>query len=314
MKADESHLCCQKPSPSLEACRCRVRLQGRQEDGTARPPDSACSRQATSRGRHQRVVSYSLYLEGNGTEGDRRKYQDPLGYLPRLVADHYPGWVVRVYTDLDPGDKEDWAFMCGVQCRFPHVDFCSVEGLPRLGDVTGRQPVGRLWRYLPMVDPLVDVFVSRDIDSYVLKREEEAVTEWLASPYVFHCMRDHPNHGGPILAGLWGAKTYLNRSMISEIGNKILFQENPKSYKYFDQDVLTKHLWPVARHLMMAHDSFTCKQKEFFAASVRPFPTRRVGNRYVGYGATKDSAAAVIATSHCPVACRPVEHREWVKC
>lgn len=56
---------------------------------------------------------------------------------------------------------------------------------------------------LPLLDELVDTFMSRDSDSKIIPREAEAVREWLASDKVFHIMRDHPAHClfGPILGG-----------------------------------------------------------------------------------------------------------------
>lgn len=61
--------------------------------------------------------------------------------------------------------------------------------------------VGTLWRFVAFADPLVDVALSRDLDSYLLPREEAAVREWLTSSLAFHLMRDHPSHNGFILAG-----------------------------------------------------------------------------------------------------------------
>ena len=35
---------------------------------------------------------------------------------------------------------------------------------------------GRLWRFAVMLDPLVDTFISRDLDSVILDREVENYT------------------------------------------------------------------------------------------------------------------------------------------
>ena len=56
-----------------------------------------------------------------------------------------------------------------------------------------------LWRFLPLSDPLVDVVLSRDLDSALNEREAAAVEEWLQSGANFHLMRDHPKHGTEIL-------------------------------------------------------------------------------------------------------------------
>ena len=58
-----------------------------------------------------------------------------------------------------------------------------------------------MFRYLVMFDPNVDVFISRDVDSIIWRREVDAVTEWLRSNYTFHSMRDNRNHGVVMLAG-----------------------------------------------------------------------------------------------------------------
>ena len=63
-----------------------------------------------------------------------------------------------------------------------------------------------LWRFLPVLDPQVDVMVSRDLDSRLTTREQAAVQEWLHTGLAFHVMRDNPMHGTEILGGMWGAR------------------------------------------------------------------------------------------------------------
>ncbi len=67
---------------------------------------------------------------------------------------------------------------------------------------------GRVWRYLPIGDPTVDILISRDLDSTTSEREREAVAEWEASNKTVHVMRDSQWHRTEILAGLWGVKNY----------------------------------------------------------------------------------------------------------
>ena len=59
-------------------------------------------------------------------------------------------------------------------------------------------------------------------------RESAAVSSWLESEYPFHIMRDHPNHGTQMLAGMWGAK--LNngtrdryKEMLQEVFKNVSF-------------------------------------------------------------------------------------------
>ena len=63
-----------------------------------------------------------------------------------------------------------------------------------------------MWRFLPLADPLVDIVLSRDLDSVVNQRELAAVQEWLQSGALFHVMRDHPFHQTEILGQLYHHK------------------------------------------------------------------------------------------------------------
>ncbi|CAG0902243.1 unnamed protein product [Darwinula stevensoni] len=97
-----------------------------------------------------------------------------------------------------------------------------------------------------MVDPLVDVFLSRDLDSRVSWREAFAVKEWLSTPATYHIMRDHPKHDIPMLAGTFGMKLGERASM------EVLYGELPKRFsgarnnKLLDQVYLTAVIWPLA--------------------------------------------------------------------
>jgi hypothetical protein len=73
----------------------------------------------------------------------------------------FSGWVIRIYTNYKPENPEQRKWMCEIQCSHSHVDFCLADRLPLLGDVASAQEDGRTWRFLPGMDPLVDVFLSR---------------------------------------------------------------------------------------------------------------------------------------------------------
>ena len=60
------------------------------------------------------------------------------------------------------------------------------------------------WRFFPTLDPQVEYFVSRDLDSMFSDREEAAVNAWLKSGKAHHMMRDHPQHSINILGSGWG--------------------------------------------------------------------------------------------------------------
>ena len=75
-----------------------------------------------------------------------------------------------------------------------NVDWCDAYGVLRLLNVS-TAVFAMTWRFLPLLDPLVDRFLSRDTDAELLDREVDAVRQWLTeSDATFHVMRDHPWH------------------------------------------------------------------------------------------------------------------------
>ena len=170
-----------------------------------------CSSESSIRGMHQKVITYTLYGNVHNASVANRYYS--LLRNISLTADRdYPGWVVRIYHNIrDRGgpDREAHNQLCDVYCQFQNVDLCSVPLIiERIGNKTmpidpgllaGLNP--KMLRYLVMLDPNTDVFISRDVDSIIWPREVDAVNEWLKSNYTFHVMRDHTLHGSIILAG-----------------------------------------------------------------------------------------------------------------
>ena len=126
-------------------------------------------------------------------------------------------------------------------------------------------------------------------------------------------MRDHPHHGTEILGGEWGAK--LTDPNIREkfvkswqkILNDPLLWTSRTNYGA-DQHLLSKHVWPWAKHISISHDSYTCQKYP----NTRPYPTQRLNepNNFV---------ASVVFENHtltkeCPKACRPKNHQDWKTC
>ena len=79
------------------------------------------------------------------------------------------------------------------------------------------------WRWLPIGDSFVDIFMSRDTDSLILQREVDAVNSWLnRSTSLVHIMRDSTSHPQEMLGGMWGFRTALNRQLANHIYDLIL--------------------------------------------------------------------------------------------
>ena len=222
--------------------------------------------------------------------------------------------------------------LCSLKCKYNFIDFCDVSRLPGLGSVLS--VYGMIWRFLVLGDPLVDVFVVRDLDSLILPREVHAVRDWLKSSKTFHIMRDSPMHNSCIMGGMWGAnkKAYSpalhNKSSLRGFPEKrILKTEAPVNsktffstlqsrllsieqwdYKGFDQTVLSRLLCPELQGDLVAHDAYHCE--EFKESS--PWPSQRVNGEFVG--SPKLLYPNINISQSCPVTCRPSYHKDWSYC
>lgn len=128
-----------------------------------------------------------------------------------------------------------------------------------------------LFKQTPLLDDLVDMFMSRDSDSQLLPREQTAVDEWLTSNQTYHIMRDHPYHCVPMLggnnnikklimrklksfskrmAGMWGVKLHEDRANIVGAVANILQGIHNMTYG-FDQTLLEREIWPLAQKSMV---------------------------------------------------------------
>jgi hypothetical protein len=171
----------------------------------------------------------------------------------------------------------------------------------------------------------------RDLDSELFEREVHAVHEWLFNTsYAFHMMRDNAQHGIPMLGGLWGlALNRLSKASQIQIVNALLSSDNLHDIQMFvktysergDQQFLTDHVWPLARHNSISHDSFYCLwYRYFYLADTRPFPTQRQHpNCFVGCPqpcckTVNKNDTDLSQYEQCASACRPNGHRDWLFC
>lgn len=141
------------------------------------------------RGRNQKVVSYSLY-------GNDPTYFKNFECISQIAKIRYTGFNVRIHYDKTMNDT----FRCQLECKHPDmIDFCDMnrfgvnmasqlEGDPRsLRDMSFMNKM--MWRFLPVGDTFVDVFMSRDSDALFIDREIDSVYNWLNSSNYGHIMR-----------------------------------------------------------------------------------------------------------------------------
>ena len=133
-----------------------------------------------------------------------------------------------------------------------------------------------MWKWKACSDPQVKIFLSRDTDSRLNKREREAVDAWLASDKNFHAMRDHPiYHCVFILGGMWGVRNGLLIDMEFHMNNS-----DAKDEYLADQQFLKDVIIPKVENTSMVHDDyfgiirFAPPYPEGFVTE--PFPSRIV--------------------------------------
>ena len=144
-----------------------------------------------------------------------------------------------------------------------------------------------------MADNSAQIVCSRDLDSPISKREEDAVKEWLDSNYE--------------LGGMWCYKNCKNRfkgrcifTKVMDFGC-ILGNRNTEN----DQVLLRDVVWPLVKKSALQHDSYNCKKFPFSKA----FPAKRAFPTFVGC-----VRPCLRKPEPCPIACRPREHRNWTYC
>lgn len=180
----------------------------------------------------------------------------------------YPGWEVWFYIEDD-------------------VDPKVVESVEQVADKVIEYKDAHGWdglfkRFLPMCDPEVDVFISRDCDSRLSDREYQAVEEWLASDKQFHAMRDHEAHRfPPVLGGMWGAKREGLLSLNSLYERILTFNNS----SYFDDQNGLRITYESFPELFFEHDD-----REAYNGTPFPFHKPMEYGTFVGQRITSDDA------------------------
>ena len=178
---------------------------------------------------------------------------------------------------------------------------------------------------------MVDIAMSRDLDSEIYQREIDAVNEWLTNTtYAFHIMRDNAQHGIAMLGGLWGVASYrLSIQNRLKIARALIPPENENEHQNFlklyskagDQLFLKHHVWPIARKNSLVHDSFTCLWSYYiYGCDTRPFPSKREHPMcFVGCPKPCCTDEAKLEKDlsrykQCPSSSRPRAHPDWIFC
>ena len=112
-------------------------------------------------------------------------------------------------------------------------------------------------------DPKVGMFLVRNADEHLTDRQFTAVSDWIESGMMVHCIREHQRHE-PISMGLYGGRqpTFSRRLGIPML--KLLQLFNAKEYETLQKEYgikekqLAQALWVIMRDAARCHDSLGC--------------------------------------------------------
>ena len=106
------------------------------------------------RGKGQKVVGFTFYGDVNSNQSKSRGYMEGIKENLDLMPKYYPGWIMRVYFDLDPKHPvlKD---LCLLACSNDQLDICHAGKLPGTYIRDARKMFAMNWRFLPTLDPQV---------------------------------------------------------------------------------------------------------------------------------------------------------------
>ena len=186
----------------------------------------------------KQVISYSLY-------GSRARYLIGAIKNAQLAQRFFPGFTVRYYVG---NSVPTWVRQ--TLELFPNVELLNVDA--------PEDDLARMWRFLAISDPDVDVVLSRDCDARLSLREAEAHQEFLDSGKAFHIIRDHPyGHGYPISAGMFACRT----KDMGFFANRWTYADLKPSYTQ-DQIFLSEKIYPEIKDNLFVHDEFYNFEKD----------------------------------------------------
>lgn len=270
-----------------------------------------CSDRADRRGNKQRVIGLAIFGPKENPMFIDAKFSHLILPLIDEAKALFPSWTIRLYSDEDTINRLNLRNLSNISTN---IDVCNVNRLPILGNV-GEYLPGKLWRFLPALDPMVDFTSSRDLDSPLTEREQVVVEQFVDSSYLFLSLRDHPQHGFPILGGLWTAAQYRDRLLFLRLFSVLLDRTRVHRYALSnDQKLLMELVWPLVRDQTLSFDSYTCRY--FNQGDLRPYPTQRL-SKDCHLGCIRpccQNSSSSGLTEPCPKRCRPKNHMDWSFC
>ena len=106
------------------------------------------------RGPHQKIVGFSFYGDINSDYSKKKGYFEGIIGNLELMPKYYPGWVMRLYYDLDAKDPV-FQDLCQLACKHKNLDICDAKHLPGTPFIDASRIFAMNWRFFPTLDPQV---------------------------------------------------------------------------------------------------------------------------------------------------------------
>jgi len=211
----------------------------------------------------KKVISYSVF-------GADPRYTVNAILNAEQALEYYPGWEVRIYYNNTLPDKFIEYLRSYENVKM--LNMTNEYNVPYQG-LTHSPNV--FWRFYAYDDKEVDITIFRDCDSYLSKREADAVDQWLGTGRPLHIMREtQPGHRSRIMAGMFGLRR--NKKLRSVLR---LFRDNVTENYECDQGYLNKLIYPLyGPDERVVHDNDNA-----FDDKTHEWPTHRShGDLFVG--------------------------------
>jgi len=181
----------------------------------------------------KKVISYSLW-------GNNPTYTIGAIKNAELASHFYPDFECWFYVHKDTVPHEIIEKLSS---------FKNTKIILREGDLKKNKPM--MWRFESIDDPDVEINLSRDTDTRILRRELKAVYSWIHSGKLFHIMRDHPYHHHRIMGGMFGT-----RKIPGVEWKKLMDLQEQIGEKDYDQIFLARYIYNLVKKNALIHASF----------------------------------------------------------
>ena len=209
-----------------------------------------------------KVIAFSVF-------GDNPRYAVNIVLNAEQALKFYPGWEVRVFYDSTLPAK-----VVDRLKTFSNVNLIDMENGYTYEFISCQHSSKVFWRFLAYDDKNVDVVIFRDCDSYLTKREADAVEQWLSTNRPIHLMREvQPGHRSKIMAGMWGIRRTKKCKSIME---RFIDQAGKRYHN--DQGYLNNCIYP----LFNPSDRVVNDVDNAFNDKTHDWPSPRINDEFVG--------------------------------